>query len=66
MHKPSQEAYRSLTQEFGVEPSSLCLIACHVWDTIGASAAGWQAGLIREMEMLPCASAPADLCRRRP
>jgi 2-haloacid dehalogenase len=46
VHKPSQDAYRSLTQEFGVEPSGLCLIACHVWDTIGALAAGWQAGLI--------------------
>jgi 2-haloacid dehalogenase len=46
MHKPSQDAYDSLTREFGVKPSGLCLIACHVWDTIGALAAGWQAGLI--------------------
>ncbi len=45
-HKPSQDAYHSLTREFGVDPSGLCLIACHVWDTIGALAAGWQAGLI--------------------
>jgi len=27
-------------------PGGICLIACHVWDTIGAVAAGWQAGLI--------------------
>ncbi len=25
---------------------AICLIACHVWDTIGAAAAGWQAALI--------------------
>jgi 2-haloacid dehalogenase len=27
-------------------PPARCLIACHVWDTIGAQSAGWQAGLI--------------------
>jgi 2-haloacid dehalogenase len=30
----------------GVEPDGACLVACHVWDTIGALSAGWQAGLI--------------------
>jgi len=29
-----------------VAPGDICLIACHVWDTIGARAAGWQAALI--------------------
>jgi 2-haloacid dehalogenase len=29
-----------------VEPGNICLIAAHVWDTIGAQAAGWQAALI--------------------
>jgi 2-haloacid dehalogenase len=32
--------------ELDVDPGDICLIACHVWDTIGALAAGWQAGLI--------------------
>jgi 2-haloacid dehalogenase len=45
-HKPSQAAYRWLAGELGVEPERLCLIACHVWDTIGARAAGWEAALI--------------------
>jgi 2-haloacid dehalogenase len=29
-----------------LDPGDICLIACHVWDTIGALSAGWQAGLI--------------------
>jgi 2-haloacid dehalogenase len=29
-----------------VDAGDICLIACHVWDTIGAQSAGWQAGLI--------------------
>jgi 2-haloacid dehalogenase len=45
-HKPAPEAYASVASELGVEPANICLIACHVWDTIGALAAGWQAGLI--------------------
>ena len=46
MHKPSQSAYHSVAQSLGVEPPGLYLIACHAWDTIGALAAGWQAGVI--------------------
>ena len=28
------------------DPADICLVACHVWDTIGALSAGWQAALI--------------------
>ncbi len=45
-HKPASEAYHSVANELRVAPGDICLIACHVWDTIGALAAGWQAGLI--------------------
>ncbi len=45
-HKPAQEAYHSVASELGVDPGSICLTACHVWDTIGAQSAGWQAALI--------------------
>jgi 2-haloacid dehalogenase len=45
-HKPAQEAYHSVAATLGVGPGNICLVACHVWDTIGAQAAGWQAGLI--------------------
>jgi 2-haloacid dehalogenase len=45
-HKPAPEAYHSVATALEVDPGDICLIASHVWDTIGAAAAGWQAGLI--------------------
>jgi 2-haloacid dehalogenase len=45
-HKPAPEAYQMVARELDIDPGDICLIACHVWDTIGALAAGWQAGLI--------------------
>jgi 2-haloacid dehalogenase len=45
-HKPSRQAYAYVERELGVDPSQLCLIACHTWDTLGAVAAGWTAALI--------------------
>jgi 2-haloacid dehalogenase len=46
-HKPSREAYAYVERALGAEPSQLCLIACHTWDTLGAVAAGWEAALIK-------------------
>ena len=46
-HKPSRQAYAYVERELGVQPSQLCLIACHTWDTLGAVAAGWEGALIR-------------------
>jgi 2-haloacid dehalogenase len=48
-HKPSPQAYGYVAKELGVEPSQLCLIACHTWDTLGAVAAGWKAALIKRV-----------------
>ena len=45
-HKPAPEAYHSVAGELDVTPGDICLVACHTWDTLGALAAGWQAGLI--------------------
>ena len=45
-HKPAPEAYHSVAAALGADPGGICLIASHVWDTIGALAAGWQAALI--------------------
>jgi 2-haloacid dehalogenase len=45
-HKPAQEAYHSVASALDINPGDICLVACHVWDTIGALSAGWQAGLI--------------------
>lgn len=38
--KPAPETYRLVAKELSVETSDLCLVACHLWDTIGAQAAG--------------------------
>jgi 2-haloacid dehalogenase len=46
-HKPSRQAYGYVERELTVEPSQLCLVACHTWDTLGAVAAGWKAALIK-------------------
>jgi 2-haloacid dehalogenase len=48
-HKPAPEAYAYVQKELKVQPSQLCLIACHTWDTLGAVAAGWEAALIRRV-----------------
>src|SRR5258707_8944782 len=48
-HKPSREAYAYVEKELRVEPSQLCLIACHTWDTLGAVAAGWEAALFKRV-----------------
>jgi 2-haloacid dehalogenase len=48
-HKPAPEAYAYVEKELRVQPSQLCLIACHTWDTLGAVAAGWEAALIRRV-----------------
>jgi len=55
-HKPAQQAYHSVAEALALDPGDLCLVASHVWDTIGAKAAGWQAGLI-----LRTGNAPLDV-----
>ncbi len=57
-HKPAPEAYRSVAAALGVDPADICLIACHVWDTVGAQSAGWQAGLILRQGNAPLGLGP--------
>ncbi|WP_066955692.1 haloacid dehalogenase type II [Streptomyces lushanensis] len=45
-HKPAPEGYRSVAAAIEADPGDICLIACHVWDTIGAASAGWRTALI--------------------
>jgi 2-haloacid dehalogenase len=45
-HKPAPQAYHFVATALERDPGDVCLIASHVWDTIGAGAAGWQAALI--------------------
>ena len=57
-HKPSRLAYGHVEDQLRETPSQLCLVACHVWDTIGAQAAGWQAGLILRQGNAPLGVGP--------
>ena len=57
-HKPAPEACHSVAAALGVDPSGICLIASHVWDTIGAGAAGWQAALILREGNAPLDAGP--------
>lgn len=45
-YKPAQALYHMVAQELDVPPSACCMIAAHVWDTIGAQSAGFAAGLL--------------------
>jgi 2-haloacid dehalogenase len=55
-HKPAPEAYHLVAGALGIDPGDLCLVASHVWDTLGALSAGWQAALI-----LRAGNAPLDV-----
>jgi 2-haloacid dehalogenase len=57
-HKPAPEAYHSVATALEVDPGDICLVACHVWDTIGAQGAGWQAGLILRQGNAPLGVGP--------
>ena len=49
-----------VAKELSVEMSDLCLVACHLWDTIGAQAAGCQAAFLTRPynAMLPATNVP--------
>ena len=44
--KPAPETYQMVAKELSVELSDLCLVACHLWDTIGAQAAGCRGAFV--------------------
>lgn len=58
--KPAPETYGLVAEQLGVDTSRLCLVACHLWDTIGAQAAGWRGAFITRPHnaMLPAAEVP--------
>jgi 2-haloacid dehalogenase len=59
-YKPATKVYHLVAQSLAVPPSTCCMVACHVWDTIGAQSAGYTAGLITRPgnAPLPVASLP--------
>lgn len=44
--KPAPEVYHMVVDELDVPPESLCLIAAHGWDTIGAQSVGFRGALV--------------------
>jgi 2-haloacid dehalogenase len=58
--KPAPECYGMVVNDLGVRPSDLCMVACHLWDTIGAQAAGCRAALIKRPgnAVLPAPNVP--------
>ena len=50
LHRPRTKGPRCpsnrSSSSTSTSPGDICLVACHVWDTIGAGAAGWQTALI--------------------
>ena len=51
--KPAQQVYHTVAQELGVSPASCCMIAAHVWDTLGAQSAGFSAALVTRSNNAP-------------
>jgi 2-haloacid dehalogenase len=45
-YKPAQSVYHMVAQDLDVAPNQCCMVATHVWDTIGAQAAGMAGGLV--------------------
>lgn len=44
--KPAHETYGLVADALNVAPAALCLVAAHVWDTLGAQKAGCSAALV--------------------
>lgn len=44
--KPSQHVYHMVANGLGVDSSSCCMVAAHMWDTIGAQSAGFAGALV--------------------
>lgn len=58
--KPAPETYRLVAEKLSVETSDLCLVACHLWDTIGAQAAGCRSAFLTRPHnaILPATGVP--------
>jgi 2-haloacid dehalogenase len=45
-YKPAPVVYHMVAQELDVPPGDCCMVATHVWDTIGGQAAGMESALV--------------------
>lgn len=44
--KPAPQVYRMVAEDLDVPPAAMCMVAAHVWDTIGAQCVGFSGALI--------------------
>jgi 2-haloacid dehalogenase len=44
--KPAPQVYHMVAEELDVKPADICMIAAHVWDTIGAQSIGCAGALV--------------------
>uniref|UniRef100_UPI000533FF34 L-HALOACID DEHALOGENASE n=1 Tax=Paracoccaceae TaxID=31989 RepID=UPI000533FF34 len=51
--KPHPSVYDSTAETLGAKPEELCMIACAIWDTIGAQARGWRGGFVARPHNTP-------------
>jgi 2-haloacid dehalogenase len=58
--KPAPQTYRMVVEELDVPPSAICMVAAHVWDTIGAQSIGCSGALVtrRGNALLPVHGLP--------
>lgn len=58
--KPAPDTYRYVADQLGIELEDICMVACHVWDTIGAQAAGCKGALVTRPHnaVLPASNVP--------
>ena len=51
--KPAPQVYRMVAEELDVPPAAICLVASHVWDTIGAQSVGCSGALVARPSNAP-------------
>lgn len=58
--KPAPQTYQRVMEALEVPASALCLVACHVWDTMGLQALGGKGALVTHgvNALLPAPSVP--------
>jgi 2-haloacid dehalogenase len=44
--KPAPQVYHMVAEELDAPPAAICMVAAHVWDTIGAQSVGFSGALI--------------------
>ena len=51
--KPAPAVYEHLATSLNLAPAQLCMIACHIWDTIGAQACGYRGAFLHRTGNAP-------------